>query len=165
MDDFLRAVRASRKLHRGRASPPSTPAAFKDYVARFRKSSHIGHVVVDSDRTLLGVINLNEIVAGNFQSAYLGYYVFVPHEGRGVMTQGVELVLRRAFGKYRLHRVEANIMPHNEPSLRIVKRLGFRYEGFSPRYLKIWGQWRDHERWAITREDWRGRGVVPRQGE
>jgi ribosomal-protein-alanine N-acetyltransferase len=103
---------------------------------------------------LLGVINLNEIVRGVFQSAYLGYYAFTPHQQRGNMTTGVSLVVNRAFRHHRLHRLEANIMPNNEPSLRLVQRLGFCREGFSPRYLKIAGRWRDHERWALTYEDW-----------
>ena len=68
-----------------------------------------------------------------------------------------------AFGRLGLHRVEANIQPGNTPSLRLVRRAGFTREGFSRRYLKIGGRWRDHERWALLRESWvasrnRGRG-------
>jgi ribosomal-protein-alanine N-acetyltransferase len=102
------------------------------------------------------VINVSEIVRGAFQSAYLGYYAFVPHAGRGHMTEGLALALRWAFGTLHLHRVEANIQPDNEASRALVRRLGFRREGFSPRYLKIGGRWRDHERWALVAEDWRG---------
>jgi len=78
---------------------------------------------------------------------------FVPHAGRGHMSEGLRLVLRRAFGGLGLHRVEANIQPGNTASRALVRRLGFRREGFSRRYLKIAGRWRDHERWALLRED------------
>ena len=75
--------------------------------------------------------------------------------GAGYMTEGFSLALRWVFGKLRLHRVEANIQPGNDVSRALVRRLGFRREGFSARYLKIGGRWRDHERWALVAEDWR----------
>jgi ribosomal-protein-alanine N-acetyltransferase len=120
---------------------------------------HVGHfVVLRSSGALVGVINLNEIVRGSFQGAYLGYYGFLPHVGRGYMREGLRLVLRRAFGELRLHRVEANIQPENRASLALVRGLGFRREGFSPRYLKVAGRWRDHQRWALLAEEWRRGG-------
>ncbi len=102
----------------------------------------------------MGVVNLNEIVRGAFHSAYLGYYGFTPHAGQGYMAEGLGLVLRHAFRRMGLHRLEANIQPGNRASRALVRGLGFRREGFSPRYLKIGGRWRDHERWAIVREAW-----------
>jgi ribosomal-protein-alanine N-acetyltransferase len=59
-------------------------------------------------------------------------------------------VVRHAFRRLRLHRLEANIQPGNAPSVALAKACGFTREGYSPRYLKIAGRWRDHERWAIV---------------
>ena len=98
-----------------------------------------------------------QIVRRGFQSAYLGYAVGKPFAGQGYMRDGLELVLRHAFTTLRLHRIEANIQPANASSLALAKGAGFRREGFSPRYLKIGGRWRDHERWAILAEEWRAR--------
>jgi ribosomal-protein-alanine N-acetyltransferase len=117
-----------------------------------------------ADDAILGVVNLNEIVRGSFQSAYLGYYAFRPHSGQGYMTEGLALVLRHAFEGLGLHRLEANIQPGNRHSRGLVRRLGFRKEGFSPRYLKIGGRWRDHERWAIVREAWTAGHAAPGRG-
>jgi ribosomal-protein-alanine N-acetyltransferase len=73
------------------------------------------------------------------------------------MKEGLSLTLRVAFRKLRLHRLEANIQPGNARSRGLVKSLGFGLEGYSPRYLKIGGRWRDHERWAILREVWQAK--------
>jgi len=97
----------------------------------------------------VGVINLSNIVYGVFRSGYLGYYAFSGFERQGYMTQGLKAVVRYAFKTLKLHRLEANIQPGNEASIRLVASCGFHKEGYSPRYLKINGRWRDHERWAI----------------
>lgn len=156
--DFLAAVRRSRRLHGRFASPPATPIAYRSWLARLNGTTHVGHFVVESSGDLVGVVNLSEIVRGAFQSGYLGYYAFAPHAGRGLMAGGMRQVIARAFGELGLHRVEANIQPGNAASLALVARLGFRREGYSCRYLKINGRWRDHERWALLREDWKPRG-------
>ena len=83
--------------------------------------------------------------------------VGAPYARRGYATEALELVVRFAFGKLKLHRIEANIQPDNVASLALARRAGFQREGYSPRYLKIGGRWRDHERWAILAENWRGR--------
>jgi ribosomal-protein-alanine N-acetyltransferase len=153
--EFLAAVRRSRTLHARWVTPPATRAQYRAFVQRFRAPTHIGHLVCTSDGELAGVINVNEIVRGGFRSAYLGYYALAPHAGHGYMRAGLRLVIQRAFARYGLHRLEANIQPANQRSIALVASLGFRLEGFSPRYLKIHGRWRDHERWAITTEAWR----------
>jgi len=154
--EFLSCVRRSRRLHRPWVSPPNSPEAFQAFLAWTRRPSHEGFLVcLHSTGEIVGVIHLNEVVRGCFQSAYLGYCAFSPHAGRGYMTEGLGLVLTKAFRELKLHRLEANIQPLNRASIRLVRRLGFRKEGLSPRYLKIRGQWQDHERWAILAEEWR----------
>jgi ribosomal-protein-alanine N-acetyltransferase len=151
MKAFLAAVRASRKLHAPWVSPPDTPAGFRAYVKRMSTPENQGFLVCrKDDGALVGVINVSNIVRGLFQSAYLGYYAFSGHEGQGLMTEGLQAVVKHAFRTMKLHRLEANIQPGNLPSIALAKACGFRNEGFSPRYLKIGGRWRDHERWAIT---------------
>lgn len=98
----------------------------------------------------MGYVSVGNIVRRAFQSAYLAYAAFAGHEGRGLMTAGLREVVARAFGELGLHRVEANIQPDNLRSAALVRRLGFKREGYSPRYLMVDGDWRDHERWALT---------------
>lgn len=152
---FLRAVRRSRALHRGWVSPPNDRAKFAQYVRNLRKGNREGFVVVAGRDDIAGVVNVSEIVRGSFQSAYLGYYAFEPFAGRGFLRSGLSLVIAHCFGELRLHRLEANIQPDNARSIALVQSLGFRLEGFSPRYLKVGGRWRDHERWALLSDHWR----------
>lgn len=151
---FLAAVARSRKLHGNYVSPPRTAEAFERFIKRLKSPCHVGFWILTESGELAGAVNINEIVRGKFRSGYLGYCGFLPHAGRGYMTAGLRAVVSKAFGALGLHRLEANIQPGNHKSRRLVERLGFRLEGFSPRYLKIPGKWRDHERWAITAEEW-----------
>jgi ribosomal-protein-alanine N-acetyltransferase len=161
---FLRAVESSKRLHGLWVEPPSTASRFASYVRRFssarsrdsRHATHVGLLVcLREDNAPVGVFNFSEIVRGAFQSAYLGYYGFAEHAGRGYMSEGLSLVLRVGFDTLRLHRIEVNVQPANTPSIALVRRGGFTREGYSRRYVKIAGRWRDHERWALLMEDWR----------
>jgi len=111
-------------------------------------------ICLKNDDSIVGQINLSQIFRKQFQSAYLGYQLFSGFTGKGYMKDAVAKVLRYAFKEIQLHRVEANVQPGNIPSIAVLKRNGFTKEGYSRRYLKIGGKWRDHERWAIIREDW-----------
>jgi ribosomal-protein-alanine N-acetyltransferase len=154
--DFLRSVRRSRSLHKGFVSPPSDGEKFREYVGSLHEEKREGFLVVaEESGDMLGVVNVSEIVRGAFQSAYLGYYAFVPFAGRGLMRQGLQKVIGYCFERLKLHRLEANIQPENRRSISLVQGLGFRLEGFSRRYLKVCGRWRDHQRWAILTEEWR----------
>jgi len=153
-------VRRSRGLHRGWINPKAaTRKTFDDYLKRFADGLNCGFLVVHREtKDTVGVINLNNIVRGGFQCAALGYYAFEPYAGRGLMGEGLLLVLRHAFFKMKLHRVEANIQPNNRASMALVKKCGFVKEGFSRRFVKVCGQWKDHERWALLAEDFQKRG-------
>jgi [ribosomal protein S5]-alanine N-acetyltransferase len=148
--EFLRLVRASRRLHRPWAYPPDSPEGFADLLRRQDAPTEAVFLVCrNEDGAIVGMTTLGQIFLGALRSAYLGYFGFAPHQGHGSMTEGVRLTLRYAFRSIRLHRVEANVQPGNERSIALVRRLGFRFEGFSPRYLKIGGRWCDHERYAL----------------
>jgi len=155
---FLAATRASRALHGPWTRPPDSRERYAAYVARFtvaKDPAHAGFLVFRrEDHALVGVFNFSEIVRGAFCSTYLGYYGFAPFSGQGLMTEGMALVLDVAFGKLGLHRVEVNIQPTNVRSLALAERIGFTREGYSRRYVKIGGRWRDHERLAMLAEDW-----------
>ena len=152
---FLAAARRSRVLHRGLVQPPVTPVTFARWLARQAPNQQLHLVCRRDDGALCGAMNVTEIVRGPLRAANLGYYAFAPLAGQGYMSEGLQLVLARSFGELALHRIEANIQPGNKPSLALVQRAGFVREGFSERYLKIGGRWRDHERWAIRAEQWR----------
>jgi ribosomal-protein-alanine N-acetyltransferase len=154
--EFLAMTRASARLHHGWVSPPVEPRQFDEFLRRCRLPNYEGLLACRAeDGGIIGVFTLSEIVRGVFQSAYMGYYVGAPFARRGYMTEALDLVLRHAFTRLKLHRVEANIQPGNAASIALVRRAGFVREGYSRRYLKIAGRWRDHERWALLAEDWR----------
>jgi ribosomal-protein-alanine N-acetyltransferase len=148
---FLAAVAASGNLHKPWIAAPDTPAKFRAFAERSNTPVNQAFLVCrKDDGALVGVINVSNIIRGLFKSAFLGYYAFEGQQGQGLMKEGLDAVVKHAFTKMKLHRLEANIQPGNAPSLALVKACGFAKEGFSPRYLKVRGQWRDHERWAIV---------------
>jgi len=155
-DEFVARMRASRALHRPWIYMPETPEHYARYVTRVEDPRAALFVAcrVD-DGAIVGFLNISEIVRGSFKSAFLGYGGVAEFAGQGYMTEAMRLLLREAFTHIGLHRLEANIQPGNLASIALAKRCGFELEGFSPRYLKIGGRWRDHERWAVRTETWR----------
>lgn len=152
---FIRLTRASISLHTPWVSPPRKKEAYDGYLEGLDGWHKLGFLICgQDDGEILGLVNANEIVRGAFQSAYLGYWIGAPFARQGYMRAGLEAVIGQCFGSHHLHRLETNIQPGNAASIALVKCLGFRREGYSPKYLHIAGQWRDHERWAILNDHW-----------
>ncbi|WP_329620354.1 GNAT family N-acetyltransferase [Streptomyces sp. NBC_01255] len=158
-EEFTARARESRELHRPWLFPPCTPEAYAGYAgvliedparAGFLVCEHADGTEHAGGGRIAGFVNINNIVRGAFRSGALGYGAFAHAAGRGLFTEALGLLLAYAFGPLDLHRLEANIQPGNTASRALVRRAGFRLEGFSPAMLFIDGAWRDHERWAIT---------------
>jgi len=152
--DFIAAMTASADVHRPWLFPPVTPEAYRDYLGRLgeRKQGFLARRATDG--ALVGWLNVSDIVRGALQGANVSYGGVAAFGGQGYMSEALELVLHEAFVTLGLHRLEANIQPGNVGSLTLVRRAGFQLEGFSPGYLEIDGDWRDHERWALRAEAW-----------
>jgi len=151
--EFIAAVKASRSLHHPWISPPDTRERFAEWNAHLGRDDQAGYLLRHADcGGLVGYVTVANIVRRAFLSAAMGYGAFEGHAGRGLMRTGLERVLALVFGDLGLHRVEANIQPGNAASIALARRLGFEKEGFSPRFLMIGGEWKDHERWALRAE-------------
>lgn len=154
--EFVSQVLASRDHLEPFVYAADSASAYRSWLARGRRGDIEQFLVCRrEDDAIAGFVNLNNVVLGSLQSAAMGWAAFVPHQGRGHLTDGVAMVLEVAFTQLRLHRVEANLQPSNHRSRELARRTGFRLEGFSPRYLRIGGEWCDHERWAILEDEWR----------
>lgn len=153
-DALISANQHSRAHHSPWAEPFTDAAGFDAWYAQAEAGSQVSLVARErASDGVVGVLNLSQIFRKGFENAYLGFYGMADFAGRGLMTEAVRLTVGHAFGELGLHRLEANIQPNNARSLALVRRVGFRKEGFSPRYLKVGGVWRDHERWALLSDD------------
>ncbi|MFG2681581.1 GNAT family N-acetyltransferase [Streptomyces sp. NPDC048392] len=162
--EFTARARQSKDLHHPWLFPPDSVQTYEAYAARLIEDrTKAGFLVCERDPagtsqdasggSIAGFVNINNIVGGGFLSGALGYGAFAHAAGRGLMREGLDLVVRHAFGPMRLHRLEINVQPGNAASIALARACGFHLEGFSPRMLYIDGAWRDHQRWAITAEN------------
>jgi len=150
---FLDAMQDSIGLHSPWLSAPKTHADWQRYMTRLERDNEAGFLVRRiHDGAICGVVNLNIITYEALCGAYVSYFGVAAHSEKGYMREGLSQVIRHAFDTMGLHRLEANIQPDNLPSIALAKSVGFKYEGFSPRFLKINGEWCDHERWAVLAE-------------
>ncbi len=158
-DELAALYKSSRRLHRGLVSPNFSRENFGDLLKRNKGEDYESFLIcTGATNQIAGTITLSQIFRKSFSNAYLGYLLGENFTGKSYMTEAVELILNHSFTNLKLHRVEANVQPQNAPSIKVLERCGFTKEGFSRKYLKINGRWRDHERWAIIKEDWKTNG-------
>lgn len=102
---------------------------------------------------LIGQVSLSSVQYGAARSASIGYWIDGSHAGFGLMPEACAVVIDHCFDSLQLHRLEINIRPENNASLRVVEKLGFRDEGVRKGFLHINGAWADHRTFALNREE------------
>jgi ribosomal-protein-alanine N-acetyltransferase len=170
-----RAILGNRDwLRPWEATNPEGPTSFdikamvKSLLRQYDEQSCLP-LVIELDGEVVGQVNVANIIFGSLSSAIVGYWVTPEVAGKGVTPTAVALASDYMFHTVGLHRVEIAIRPENASSIRVVEKLGFRYEGLKERYIHINGAWRDHYVFALTKEEvpkgvlnrWQ-RGEVPR---
>lgn len=168
---FIEARRLSRDLHRPWESTaanrpvPGSDDEFNRLLSRASGTDQmwLGYLKDSSDscQHLVGQVSVMPISPGPAGSAYIGYWAHVDQAGKGLMREMLALVIHNAFVKRQLWRIEANIVPENERSIRLVQSLGFRYEGTALEYLEIGGSMQDHEHHALLAREWSSLGDDP----
>jgi ribosomal-protein-alanine N-acetyltransferase len=163
-DAFVALRRSSRAhLEPWEPIPPSgldlySPEAFDRELTNHNTEREQRWLIIERETgQLAGRIALTNIERGPFQNGRFGYWIGEQFQGRGLMTEALNLAVSHCFrspeqGGLGLHRVCANIVPRNFRSRSLLERVGFVREGFSPKYLQIQGVWEDHERWATTND-------------
>lgn len=126
----------------------------RQYYRELRDDQGYAYLIFsEAESRLLGGLNISNVRRGVAQTASLGYWMGVPYVGAGLMTDAVRTTLRFAFGALRLNRLEAACLPSNAASQRVLEKAGFVCEGRARRYLKINGQWQDHDLFALLQDD------------
>lgn len=151
--ELIAANIASREYHHPWVRNFTDQAGFDEWLANLHTSASQALILREcGNGAIAGIFTFSQIFMKAICSAYMGYYGMAETAGRGLMTQGLKQAVQYGFDEIGLHRIEANIQPDNLRSIALARRAGFHKEGFSPRYLFINGDWRDHERWAILND-------------
>jgi ribosomal-protein-alanine N-acetyltransferase len=153
--EFVERARQSLEFHQEWIKVPTDPEAFCRYLDKFDGDDATCFVVCDQDTdTIVGFVSLTGIEREPYHRGRLGYGVFRPYVRMGYTQAALEYVIRHAFEDIGLHRLEADIQPENDASKQLIMKMGFSCEGISPGFIQIKGNWRDHERWALTVDNW-----------
>jgi ribosomal-protein-alanine N-acetyltransferase len=135
-----------------------TRASFRKRLRQFHREvrddqGYAYLIFSNADATLVGGLNISNVRRGIAQAAGLGYWMGAPYAGHGLMTDSVRAAVRFAFGPLGLNRLEAACLPSNAASARVLEKTGFIREGRARRYLKINGEWQDHDLFALLHDD------------
>ncbi|HEY7438489.1 MAG TPA: GNAT family protein [Acidimicrobiia bacterium] len=153
----------------GAADPATSREAFRGRCGAWERQRQFDAaygfgLFVCEGKQFAGEVSLGSVQRGPFQSAYIGYWIDGAEAGKNYVPEGVALVIRFAFEQLGLHRLEAAIVPRNQPSRRVAEKLGLREEGIAVQFLQINGVYEDHLRYAITQEEWaERRGAIEEQ--
>lgn len=153
-------------LRKWEATNPYAPTSFdtrasiRNLLAHSRTGNGLPFVI-EYDGELVGQLNVSSITWGSLSSAAIGYWVSERYAGKSITPTAVALATDHCFYQLGLHRMEICIRPENAASLRVVEKLGFRYEGLRRRFIHINGDWRDHFCFALVAEELR-QGVLKR---
>jgi ribosomal-protein-alanine N-acetyltransferase len=131
------------------------PPRFRQMVRAFKKDARLGrseNLIIERDGVQVGFIALGGISYGPARMAFIGYWIIERFANQGIVTRAVSLLRDHAFTDLRLHRIEINVRPENQPSIRVAMKSGFELEGKRSKYLHIDGAWRDHLCFVATRE-------------
>jgi ribosomal-protein-alanine N-acetyltransferase len=164
-------------LRKWEATNPNGPMSFdtRASIRSLQSNARAGlglPFILEYEGELAGQLNVSSISYGSVASASIGYWVSERFAGKNITPVGVALASDYCFYSVGLHRIEICIRPENAPSLRVVEKLGYRYEGLRRRYIHINGDWRDHFCFALVREElpvgvlrrWREGGIPPGDG-
>ena len=136
---------------------PVSPEAFQAYIHDCTTDSVRGFLIYDKhSNAIQGMVHLNNVYNGNFQNAFLGYCFKTTETSESTMGIVIRLVTHYALTKLKLHRLEVSVQLQHTKLMRALRTSDYRSEGVSPRLLKVGGRWRDHERFAVTAEEWSG---------
>lgn len=135
-----------------------TKAAFKRRLSIYAREMELGNawpffVFSEDGETLFGAVTLSNVRRGVAETGTIGYWIGRPHAGRGVATAAVRTLVRYAFDRLELHRLEAACLPTNAGSRRVLEKSGFRQEGYARAYLKINGEWADHLLFGLVEDE------------
>lgn len=111
--------------------------------------------IQDNPKAIIGSINFANFIRGAFQSCTLGYSLAAAQQGKGYMSEALEIAIAYVFTELNLHRIMAAYLPHNQRSGKLLKRLGFVVEGYACDYLMINGEWQDHILTSLTNRNWK----------